>query len=282
MGRPPAHQLRPASPPPEAILVVDDDPNIVESTELLLLHLGLQIHKASTGQEALTIARAQRLALVLLDQRLPDMPGLEVAETFLREGISVPWILMSGFMDFELATKAGRLGAICAVSSPFDVEDVVTRALADIRGQSVLAWPLPPLGPRLKQARSAAERWARFVLLACDAEEDLPTIRDWAWCIAVGYGTLRESCDMVGVLGHDARDFMRILRVLVRTSGNLDRPEAHLKFSDQRTVDALLTRSGLSEDRSRKLSLEEFLVGQRFISLDGPAIKAIRVLLADL
>jgi CheY-like chemotaxis protein len=287
MGRPSPQDVRSASPPREAaathaVLVVDDDPRILETTGLLLRHLDLQVHEAATGAGALTIARRQKLDLALLDQRLPDMSGLDVAKTFRRDGISVPWILMSGFMDFEIAAEAGRLGAVCAVSLPFDVEEVVTRALAKIGSCGALQWPTPPLRPRLREARSAAERWARFVLLACDVEEDPSTTGVWASAVGAGHSTLREACNIVGVRAHDARDFMRVLRILVRNDGRFDELEGNLKFSDGRTLETLLEHAGLSGRVSCLVSVDEFLAAQRFISIDRPLMKALRKLIAEL
>lgn len=287
MGKPSAQHGRSASPPGQAaaahaVLVVDDDPRILETTGLLLRYLGLQVHEAATGAGALTIARAQRLDLALLDQRLPDMSGLDLAKTFRRDGISVPWILMSGFMDFEIAAEAGRLGAICAVSSPFDVEEVVTRALARIVSRRSLQWPTLPLRPRLREARSAAERWARFVLLACDVEDDLPTTGEWASAVGAGHSTLREACRIVGVPGHDARDFTRVLRILVRKNGRFDELEGNLKFGDGRTLEILMERAGLAGRASCHVSVEEFLAAQRYISFVSTAMRAFRALIAEL
>src|SRR5215467_5870677 len=269
-------------PPRLAVLVVDDDPGTLETAGSILRHLGLEVHYAETGVDAVRVAQTNRLDLALLDQRLPDMSGLDVAWTLRRERIFVPWILMSGFMDLEIAVEAGRLGAVCAVSLPFDVEAVVTQALDKMGSRNSMRWPTPPLRPRLREARSAAERWARFVLLGSDVETDLPTIGEWAAAVGAGHSTLREACRIVGVLGHDARDLMRVLRILVRNGGRFDELEGNLKFGDGRTLDALVVQAGLTRSASCNVSVEEFLTLQRFISVDGSPMKALRTLIADL
>lgn len=110
-----------------AVLVVDDDPGALETPCALLRHLGMTVFEAATGAEAIAIARAEALDLAILDWRLPHMSGLDVARALRAEHIPVPWVLVSGFMDYDMAVEAGRQGALRAVSSPYDVEDVVLR-----------------------------------------------------------------------------------------------------------------------------------------------------------
>lgn len=66
------------------------------------------VHRA---EEFLSLARLRRHAALLLDQRLPDMDGLEVLKVLAREGIDTPVVLVTGTGDGELASQALRLGA---------------------------------------------------------------------------------------------------------------------------------------------------------------------------
>jgi PAS domain S-box-containing protein len=66
------------------------------------------IHRA---EDFLPLARARRHAVLLLDQRLPDMDGLDVLKVLAQEGIDTPIVLVTGVGDGELAAQALRLGA---------------------------------------------------------------------------------------------------------------------------------------------------------------------------
>lgn len=265
------------------VLLVDDDLATLEMTSALLRYLPVQVHTVSSGTAAVDTARRERFDLALIDLRLPDMSGLDIARALRAEQINIPWILTSGYMDFEVAVEAGRLGALGAVSSPFDVHDVVTQALAEVRSARRADWPALPLASRLRDAQSAAERCAWLILRGCDAGEDPKTLRDWASVAVVGYSTLRRACDVVHVQPYDARDFTRVMRVLMRTGGRTDLLEAHLKFCDLSTLATLVERAGLSpHGRSRVLTLEQYLLAQRFIGADHPVLTAIRALVATM
>src|SRR5581483_254296 len=74
-----------AAPPPiastgERVLVVDDEPDIVALVAYHLAKNGFRVSTASSGSEALSIARNERPAIVVLDLMLPGMSGFEVLE----------------------------------------------------------------------------------------------------------------------------------------------------------------------------------------------------------
>src|SRR5580765_36522 len=69
--------------------------------------------------------------------------------------------------------------------------------------------------PEIARPTSVAERWASYVLGACKAERDLKTIGIWARQVAVSYTTLCESCRLIDVQPRHARDFARVLRIIL-------------------------------------------------------------------
>jgi CheY-like chemotaxis protein len=79
------------------VLVVDDDPDICWVLERLVESLEARCIRAPDGQTALQAARLDRLALVLLDAKLPDMDGLEVARQIRGVAPAVPIMLISGY-----------------------------------------------------------------------------------------------------------------------------------------------------------------------------------------
>lgn len=79
------------------VLVVDDDPDICWVLEHLVEGLRAQCIRALDCEGALQVARLNRLALVLLDAKLPDMDGLELARRIRCADPAVPIMLISGY-----------------------------------------------------------------------------------------------------------------------------------------------------------------------------------------
>jgi len=82
----------------KTILLVDDEPKIVELARDYLEHAGFAVVSASDGSEALARARSDRPDLIVLDLGLPKLDGLDVARA-LRQGSSVPIVILSGRSD---------------------------------------------------------------------------------------------------------------------------------------------------------------------------------------
>jgi CheY-like chemotaxis protein len=77
------------------VLVVDDDPHNLERIRLLLEMSGYIVDIAATGREAIEKTRRNGADVALLDTRLPDMPGQEVAEVLRRERAPLPILLVA-------------------------------------------------------------------------------------------------------------------------------------------------------------------------------------------
>lgn len=106
------------------ILVVDDDGPILTLMRNLLREFGFDSIVASTGEQALEGARAQRPDLVLLDKNMPGMSGTEVIQAFRENGLDhIPVLILSG----EPLTPAElqEIGAQGAVLKPFDVPALI-------------------------------------------------------------------------------------------------------------------------------------------------------------
>lgn len=61
------------------VLIIDDDPFVVESTQLLLQDMGFQVSVCSSGNEALQLAEGQQFDFILADYEMPGMDGLKVS-----------------------------------------------------------------------------------------------------------------------------------------------------------------------------------------------------------
>lgn len=89
------------------ILIVDDEPGFREVVARLLERLGFSTLQADDGVQGLELVKRENPSLVLLDQRMPGLTGVEVARELRRLGYRVPIALVSGAGDVEdLARQA--------------------------------------------------------------------------------------------------------------------------------------------------------------------------------
>ncbi|MGI8551010.1 MAG: response regulator transcription factor [Dehalococcoidia bacterium] len=114
------------------ILVVDDEPNIVELARLYLRNEGFSVETASNGREALAKARALKPNLVLLDIMMPEIDGTEVCRT-LRKEDDIPVVMLTARSDDVDKIVGLELGADDYITKPFNPREMVARVKAVLR-----------------------------------------------------------------------------------------------------------------------------------------------------
>lgn len=109
------------------ILLVDDEPEIRQSTSSLLRQLGFQVLEAADGQEALDLFRAHpgSIQAVLMDQTMPRMDGTAAAAAILSLDPKARIILSSGFPSGEELLKSSTLRATAFLPKPYQIQDLV-------------------------------------------------------------------------------------------------------------------------------------------------------------
>lgn len=108
------------------ILIVDDDQGIQFFLGELLKKEGFRFDIAGTGTDAIARLKNNNYSLVLLDEKMPGMSGIEVLERIKGEGYSMPVIMISAYGSKELAMRAIRHGAYDFFTKPVDIEIVRT------------------------------------------------------------------------------------------------------------------------------------------------------------
>jgi DNA-binding NtrC family response regulator len=102
------------------VLVVDDEPAIVETLQFVLEDAGYRVKTARTAKDCLEVIARERCDLVLLDLMLPDRPGLEVLEDIGRINRSLPVVMLTAYGTIETAVEATRLGAANFLTKPWN------------------------------------------------------------------------------------------------------------------------------------------------------------------
>ncbi len=105
------------------VLVVDDDPSILDTVSSILSGEGYQVMSAAGGEEALALSRTWHPTLVLLDMRMPAMDGWAVARALHATGSRVPIIVMTAA---ENARRwADEIGAAGHLAKPFALDELI-------------------------------------------------------------------------------------------------------------------------------------------------------------
>ncbi len=115
------------------ILVVDDEPGIVEVMVDCLAPLGAKIKTASNGVEALAIVKTGVIDAVVSDVKMPNMTGLQLLAEIRGMGYLTPFVIVTGYGDKQTMIEAIRLDATDFLDKPFNTDEVfkvMTRALS--------------------------------------------------------------------------------------------------------------------------------------------------------
>ena len=123
------------------VLVIDDEPDLLELLELTLSRMGLDTTRAQSVAEAIRLLDAQAFDLCLTDMRLPDGEGLRVVEHITEKGLDVPVAVITAFGSAENAVAALKAGAFDYLAKPVALEQL--RALV----KQALKVPEKPAAP---------------------------------------------------------------------------------------------------------------------------------------
>jgi two-component system response regulator PilR (NtrC family) len=121
------------------VLLVDDEPDILELLEMALLKMGLQVDKASNVRQALAKLAAQHYDLCLTDMRMPDGEGLQIVQHITQHNLDVPVAVITAHGNMENAISVLKAGAFDYLAKPV--------ALDQLRSLVKAALSLPQAAP---------------------------------------------------------------------------------------------------------------------------------------
>jgi two-component system response regulator FixJ len=100
--------------------IVDDEDAIRRSASFMLKTSGYAVETWATGVAFLKEIRHVSEGCILLDVRMPEMDGLEVQQTLLERGVTMPVIVLTGHADVSIAVRAMKAGAVDFLEKPFE------------------------------------------------------------------------------------------------------------------------------------------------------------------
>jgi DNA-binding NtrC family response regulator len=104
------------------LLVVDDEMGVLTLIRRVAEGEGFEVITCTDGHQALQIARDRRPDLVMVDLRMPDVPGLEIVRALRAADAAAMIVLMTGFGSIDSAVEAVKLGAADYLTKPFDMQ----------------------------------------------------------------------------------------------------------------------------------------------------------------
>lgn len=115
------------------ILVVDDEPSIVDAVATALRYEGFEVFTAETGRQALDRVHLAAIDLVVLDIMLPDLDGLEVCRRMRLDGITAPVLFLTARTGAEQRVAGLNAGGDDYVEKPFSLAEIIARIEAILR-----------------------------------------------------------------------------------------------------------------------------------------------------
>ena len=108
-----------------SILIVDDEPSILQSLSGLLTDEGFEVITANNGYEALKTIDSETPDLVLLDIWMPGIDGIETLKEIKKNNASLPVVIITGHGNVETAVKATKMGAFDLIEKPLNIDKVI-------------------------------------------------------------------------------------------------------------------------------------------------------------
>jgi excisionase family DNA binding protein len=105
---------------PQHILVVDDERDVCEVVRLTLERAGYRVDTARDGEKAISLLRATRYDLILLDLKLPHGSGVDVIREVRAVSDAIPVIIITGYPDSDLMHEAMKYSPLLVLAKPVD------------------------------------------------------------------------------------------------------------------------------------------------------------------
>ncbi|TMA14808.1 MAG: response regulator [Deltaproteobacteria bacterium] len=153
----------PPAPTFSSVLVIDDEPVVLDVFQRVLGEKGLSTRLARNAEEALAFIEREEFGCVLADKNLPGLDGIEIVRRVRQSQPHCACIVMTAYATTESAVEALRLGAVDYIAKPFDDLDRIAARIDDALRQMKAQYERRSAAPQLRLVGSEAanERAAR-------------------------------------------------------------------------------------------------------------------------
>ena len=125
-----------ADAPASRLLIVDDDPELLQLLHEELSESGRDCQVANCGGDALLLLRQQSFDLIVLDWTLPDFEGIEICRRLRSSGDTTPVLMLTAHDDVDERVQALDLGVDDYLTKPFELKELQARVRAQLRRSS--------------------------------------------------------------------------------------------------------------------------------------------------
>ncbi|WP_281884554.1 response regulator transcription factor [Paenibacillus sp. YYML68] len=193
------------------ILIVDDEPNILQFLEMGLMYEGFEVQKAPDGMTAVAMAQEFKPHLAILDVMMPGMDGFEVCK-LLKKAAPIAIIMLTAKDEVDDRVKGLTLGADDYMSKPFSFEELLARIQARLRNQFPHVMAESVYGPfRLDDRRKEITYEDRVLTLS-------PTEYELLTYMVVHHGVVQSKSTLLDkVWGYDFGGEENIVEVYIRS-----------------------------------------------------------------
>ncbi len=244
--------------PEKRVLVVDDEISVRKICEFILRMMGFEVETAADGFEAVDKAREKPFDLFIVDIRMPGMDGIETARLIREIHPDIPWIVMTGYGQLDLALKAIRLGVSGFLLKPFTPDELkalvsYVMEMDQVRRESLRIKALLPLFEISRTLLSTLEPEELERKLLQTALESLSA--DGAWLYEV---------DRDRMLGEPPDSLIRLsLELQARLMKAMEKSTSALLWTQEEPPEAvpLMEKAGLAQLLVAPLKAGERLFG---------------------
>lgn len=236
----------------ETLLIIDDEPSILESLSLFFMDEGYQVLTAANGEEGLELFFKNQVDVVITDLRMPAVDGLEVMSRIHSHDPDIPMVVVSGAGKRQDIIRALQMGAKDYITKPISDLNMIRHVVQKALENRAL------LEQNRKYRRQIEKSEARYRTITEQIAEGVFTVDSGenftfcnpAFCRMVGY--TREELDAMNLRDlATPQSFVEISRqTLSRKQGDTGRYEVQMIGKNGSTVHLELACSPLHDDRN--------------------------------